>query len=144
MDGRQTLVSIFIVCVCLVKLAEAVLQIESFPFSRVSMFAAYRATDRIPWTFELEGWRNGRWVEVSPFLLGMRPGTFRARLGSGPSVLAMRCGELADLHNRNAPPSRRWVRVRARAHGRARPGSGAQDQHLVVQCSLDRRLLKAP
>lgn len=140
MSWRQTLLSIFIAFVCLAKIAEAVLQIENFPLSRMGMFARYRGANEIPWTVTLEVWRRDQWAPVPPFLLGMSPDTLRARLGTRLYGLGARCGALREMHNRAAAPAGRWEHLRARALGRARPGSGRTDRVILVPCRTGRRV----
>lgn len=134
---RKAGLSVFIVVVCFLQLAQGALQIENFPLTSMGMFRAYRGVDAIPWTYRVEAYRRGRWIEVRPWLLNMRPGTFDARLGKDLGALAARCGALGDLHNRLAAPNHLWRRMRVKVTARVRDRSGAAEVQDVVECRLD-------
>ena len=144
MTVRQSLVSIVILLVLLVRVSEVVFQLESFPLTHTGMFSDYQPTEKVPKFYTLEGRSVFKWKEVRPWMLRLSPDEVRLRLGYKLGTLSQRCGHLGDAYNRARPRPQRLRAMRVQVLERARPGTGKVDRVSVTACSLDPILIEAP
>lgn len=136
MQRRQIAISIFIFLVSALKIAEVTFRFETFPLTHTGMFEEYEPPERVPWTFQLEGFRRGRWREIRPWYLGLLPGAFEAKLGNQPLDIPPRCSALVQEINASRKPQMRYQRARVIGIGHARPGTGQVDRHVTINCMI--------
>lgn len=138
MRWGEWLVSLLIVGVVALKVAEGAYRLEAWPLSSVPMFAKRIPPERVPWRIVMMGSRGGG----PPFALTaadfrLTPDELGRRLGRPIETLAERCGQLGALYN--ADPrfaSRPLTALLVRATKVPRPGVPMEPVDVVLPCPL--------
>ena len=131
------LVLAFVLGFAALKLAEAIVPLESFPFTRAPMFAEYRGPDQLPWKVRLFGRRDGRDVELRESDFGLDSNEYVAALIGRIDDLAAACGELGRAYNARVGDRRRLESLAAYAFQIRRPAVGLLPESRRVACPLD-------
>jgi hypothetical protein len=121
MSPRQWLVSLLIVALCGLKLAEAAFRIDSWPLSNIPMFSQYVPVGVTPRRIVLRARTTGDRFEVTPGDFGLTVDELNRRF-DGPLTRAITaCGDLGNIYN-TAHPRDRLTALEGRAVAIPRPG----------------------
>ena len=99
MAWREWLVSVLVVGVVALKIAEGAYRLEAWPLSSVPMFSRRIPAERVPGRIELLGIRAGRPVVLSAAEFRLTPDELGRRLGRPIETLPERCAQLGRLYN---------------------------------------------
>lgn len=135
-DVRKAALSVFILSVVLLKVAEAAFQLERWPASSVELFDGYRGRDMVPFRSHLDV-RRGEAVSTMQhrdFLLS--EGEYTALLQPDAGV-ARRCGRLISAYNRTAAPTLRIDGALVVVEPVPRPGITTDAGSWTVRCPVD-------
>lgn len=138
----QWLLSALFVGFVAVKAAEALIGLEAWPLTNVSMFLDRRPPDVVPIRARLWGVRNGETFELLPVDLRLSEDEFLTRLRDDPDFVGA-CSALVQTFNR------RVTRIRA-GHQRVtgafaereeipRPGIPREPSRVRVECAIEER-----
>ena len=137
MGWREWLVSLLIVGVVALKIAEGAYRLEAWPLSSVPMFSKRIPPERVPWRIVLLGTRGGAQIELTAADFRLSPDELGRRLGRPIETLPQRCAQLGVLYNADprfsATP---LTALSVRATKVARPGVPMIPVDVVLPCPL--------
>jgi hypothetical protein len=134
MKPREWVLSAFFVAFLAVKLLEGWLAVESWPFSHLPMFAERMPAGARPFVLTLHGLQHGRWIQITPWMLGLNEAELNARL-KGTQDIAAACGELMRSFNDRRPPRRRLSAAYVLRRTLTLPGTGEAPVETRTDCS---------
>lgn len=137
MRWREWLVSLLVVAVIALKVAEGAYRLEAWPLSSVPMFSKRIPPERVPWRIVLLGSRDGEQFELGAADFRLSPDELGRRLGRPIETLPQRCAQLGRLYN--ADPRFRakpLTSLSVRATKVARPGVPMIPVDVVMPCPL--------
>jgi hypothetical protein len=137
MGWREWLVSLLIVGVVALKIAEGAYRLEAWPLSSVPMFSKRIPPERVPWRIVLLGTRGGEQVELTAADFRLSTDELGRRLGRPIETLPQRCAQLGALYNADprfaATP---LTALSVRATKVPRPGVPMIPVDVVLPCPL--------
>lgn len=134
MSVREQALSLLFAAFLLLKAAEAVFGLESWPASSVSMFSGWRPASVVPHHSRLVATRGDDSFELNAFDLMLTRDEFAAALFPDARV-ASRCQFLVDAWNARQPdPARRIRLARVEVQPIARPGVATDAKAWTVLC----------
>jgi hypothetical protein len=134
MSVREQALSLLFAAFLLLKAAEAVFDLESWPASSVSMFSGRRPASVVPHRSRIVATRGDESFELNAFELLLTRDEFGAALFPDPRV-ASRCQVLVDAWNARQPDPARRIRVaRVLVEPIARPGVPTDARTWTVLC----------
>jgi hypothetical protein len=113
MRRGEWLVSLLIVAVVALKVAEGAYRLEAWPLSSVPMFSKRIPPERVSWRITLIGTRGGQEIELTAADFRLTPDEFGRRLGRPIETLPERCAQLGALYNASAATPLTTLSVRA-------------------------------
>jgi hypothetical protein len=135
MPLRHWLVSVLILALFGLKLAEGAFQIESWPLSNVPMFATYVPMAVTPRRILLRGRTDGGWFDVLPSQVGLTDDEFIRRFEGNLSRVPLVCAELGNIYNASRPTGALRA-LEAHVVAVPRPGVPMTYGDVVVACPL--------
>ena len=139
MKPRECILSVFFLAFIGVKLAEGLLQIESWPLTHTPMFAEYKGPERSPMRVLLLGKRHGATSVLDPATFALADSEvehqLRDRLTATGSFAAA-CRGLGRSLNERLSASRKLDTLTIRLEWVGRPGMEAPREPLEIPCSL--------
>jgi len=134
MSAREQALSLLFAAFLLLKAAETVLGLESWPASSVSMFSGWRPASVVPYRSRLVATRGDESFELHAFDLLLTRDEFAAALFPDARV-APRCQVLVDAWNARQPDPARRIRIaRVEVQPIARPGVATDAKAWTVLC----------
>lgn len=99
MNRREWVLSVFFAVFVCFKIAEAALQMESWPASNVSMFSGLRPRQFVPLRSRLQAARGAHSLQLEHSDFALTEDEFSSRLHPDGAV-GVRCGKLVASYNR--------------------------------------------
>lgn len=134
---REHVLSLMFLAFLLLKAAESVLGLESWPFSHASMFSGARPPSVFPHRVRLMATTGADVVEMHPLDFRLTRDEFEGALFPDRAVAA-RCQVLVDAWNsRQVEKSRRIRLARVVVEPIARPGIASVPESVAILCRSD-------
>jgi hypothetical protein len=132
MTARQWFLSACFLGFVALKLAEALVPLDSWPWSNIPMFSRRMPPELSPQRLHVFGRRGTRWVELTSRDLSLTDDELSRRLRNSPSP-RVACGQIVAANNPRLGVNAAMLMVERVP----RPGSGAPPRWQSESCPLD-------